>query len=106
MKPLATLLRQGINNQSGKSTYKSKVAKSKCKMPAKVHVLPTMNSLPPNATCCIPQYQNTKQDRTFPNKGVGKTGGTSFLGKVTLLSKCLEDIMGVYSILYPIKQLP
>ena len=60
MKPLATLLRQGINNQLGKPTYESKVAKSKYKMPAKVHVLPTMNPLPPNATCHIPQYGNTK----------------------------------------------
>ena len=56
VKPLAALLRQGINNQSVEPTYESKVAKSKCRMPTKVHVLPTMNSLPPNATCRTPQY--------------------------------------------------
>ena len=52
-KPLAILLRQGMNNQSIRPTYELTVEKSKCKMLAKAHVLPSMNSPYQNATCHI-----------------------------------------------------
>ena len=42
-KPLATLLRQRMNNQSIRLTYALKVAKSKWELFAKEHVLPSMN---------------------------------------------------------------
>jgi len=45
VKPLATLLRQGMDNQSIRPTYELKVVKSKCEMLAKAHGLSSMNSL-------------------------------------------------------------
>jgi len=52
-------------------------------------VCTTIQEFPsPSATCRTPQYRNTRQDKIFPKHvRVGKTGGTSLLGKVKLSSR-------------------
>jgi len=65
-KPLATLLRQGMDNQSIRPTYELKVAKSKCEMLAQAHVLSFMNSLTQMRHATYPIIKAQSKIRPFP----------------------------------------